>query len=326
MQIQSLKTKRYEECRLPDRGWYSLMRSYLNRAHYFVFSPASLSTIDFSRLFRRLPSLGLLVTMGMAGLGGAASLAWALQSVELSWQNSPNTNVVAYNVYFGTQSGQYGTPISFGDAVDVTLPGFVEGTTYYFAVSAVDAEGNESILSNEDTYTVPVPGAYFPPGPGSEADFRVGRHAILKNGMVSFDVDYLTYTLFSAESDNFERGTKMVGQGFEGGANGPAVTASADDKVKGIPGLNDASTAPPLSASMVLQTQIIPDENGQPYEMEINTYSAVDGAWEMDASTDLQNWTYYTSGTGSGNGDGHDVEVCVPIDTSAPQMFFRVVQ
>jgi hypothetical protein len=77
---------------------------------------------------------------------------------------------------------------------------------------------------------------------------------------------------------------------------------------------------------MVLQTQIIPDENGQPYELEISTDSAVSGSWEMDASTDLQNWIYYTSGTGCGNGDGHDVDVCIPIDAWVPRMFFRVIR
>jgi len=325
MHIQRFNTQGYGGCRPPDRGWYSLLRSSINRVCTFVFSPASFRNIDFPWWFHRFPRLGLLGTVGIACLGGAVGQVGDLQSVELSWNDSPDTNVVAYNVYFGTQSGQYGSPISFGDVSDVTIPGFEQGMTYYFAVSAVDAEGNESILSNEAIYTVPTTGAR-PPGPVHEAEFRVGRHAILNDGTVTFNLDDATHDLFSSEADFFESGANLVDQGLRGGSKEPALASSAERKAKESPGINGTSTVSPLPAPMVLQTQIIPDENGQPYELEISTDSAVSGSWEMDASTDLQNWIYYTSGTGCGNGDGHDVDVCIPIDAWVPRMFFRVIR
>lgn len=227
-------------------------------------------TVDCSRWLRRCPSLGLLVALVLAGLGGVASQARASQSVALSWKASPGTNVVAYKVYFGTQSGQFANAITFGNVTNVIIPGFLEGTTNYFAVSAVDAKGNESKLSNLASYIVP-----------------------------------LTSTPLAAES-------------------GP--TAHRSGKASASGGLPTLGPVAPLPAPVVLQSQIIPDDHGQPYVMAVNTFSAVSGAWELEVSTDLQHWIYYTSGTGSGAGDGHDVEVYIPVDGSAAPSFFRVVQ
>jgi fibronectin type 3 domain-containing protein len=93
----------------------------------------------------------------IAGLGGAglSTCAYASQSVELTWDPSADLNVVAYKVYYGTQSRVYSSSITYGDISDVTISGLADGQTYYFAASAVDNEGNESVLSGEAVYTVP---------------------------------------------------------------------------------------------------------------------------------------------------------------------------
>ena len=81
-------------------------------------------------------------------------------------------------------------------------------------------------------------------------------------------------------------------------------------------------------APLFLQLQTINDQNGRPYRLEINTYSVVSGSWEMDCSTDLQNWTPLPNGAAAAaeKGDGYDVDVYTSIDPTAPQMFFRVIQ
>jgi hypothetical protein len=88
----------------------------------------------------------------------------------------------------------------------------------------------------------------------------------------------------------------------------------------------EVSAVLPAPAAMVLQTRTYNDENGQPYAMEIYTPSTVSGNWEMDYSSDLQNWAPYTYGYGYGDGDGYDVDAFVSIDSTQPQVFFRVVQ
>ena len=47
----------------------------------------------------------------------------------------------------------------FGLVSDVIIPGLASGTTYYFAVTAVDTNGAESAYSGEVAYTVPTSGS-----------------------------------------------------------------------------------------------------------------------------------------------------------------------
>lgn len=81
--------------------------------------------------------------------------ALAVQSVTLAWDGSPDPSVVGYHVYYGTDSHDYTDMIAVGNATSATLSGLHEGVTYYFAVTAYDTLGLESVPSNEVSYTVP---------------------------------------------------------------------------------------------------------------------------------------------------------------------------
>ena len=56
-------------------------------------------------------------------------------------------------MYWGTASGSYGQArgagVSTGSATGYTVTGLTVGRTYYFAVTAYDAAGNESAFSGE---------------------------------------------------------------------------------------------------------------------------------------------------------------------------------
>jgi len=81
--------------------------------------------------------------------------AMALQSITLTWDPSPDADVIGYNIYFGTQSGNYTNKVSAGNSTTVTISNLVEGVTYYFAATAYNTSGLESDPSNEISYTVP---------------------------------------------------------------------------------------------------------------------------------------------------------------------------
>ena len=81
--------------------------------------------------------------------------AAAMQSVGLSWDPSPSSDSAGYNVYYGSESGNYTTLISVGNNTNAQITGLRGGVTYYFAVSAYGDSGQESELSNEVSYTVP---------------------------------------------------------------------------------------------------------------------------------------------------------------------------
>ena len=77
----------------------------------------------------------------------------------LSWTASPDANVTGYRVYYGTAPGAYSQPrgsgLTTGNATSWTVSGLNPGTLYYFAVTAVDSQGNESAYSNEVSKLLP---------------------------------------------------------------------------------------------------------------------------------------------------------------------------
>ena len=74
----------------------------------------------------------------------------------VSWQQSDDTSVVGYNVYFGGASGVYTNTFSVVGATNAVISGLIQGATYYFAITAYDDSGLESPFSNEASYAVPV--------------------------------------------------------------------------------------------------------------------------------------------------------------------------
>ena len=96
----------------------------------------------------------VMITLANAWLWTGASHALASESVELTWDPSPSGQIVAYKVYVGRQSGDYQEVLTIADVSDALVSDLAAGETYYFAVAAVSASGDESELSNETRYQV----------------------------------------------------------------------------------------------------------------------------------------------------------------------------
>jgi hypothetical protein len=93
----------------------------------------------------------------LVALNGAAT-APVTHSVSLSWVASTST-VVGYNIYRSSISGGPYALLNSTPNVGVSYTDMAvtAGQTYYYVVTAVDASGNESIVSNEVSATVPTP-------------------------------------------------------------------------------------------------------------------------------------------------------------------------
>lgn len=78
------------------------------------------------------------------------------QSVAFAWAASPDPNVTGYNIYYGVASGDYTAKVNAGNATSTTISGLVAGVTYYFAATAYDSLGDESVFSGEVSYLVPA--------------------------------------------------------------------------------------------------------------------------------------------------------------------------
>ncbi len=59
-------------------------------------------------------------------------------------------------MYSGVTSGNYSNSVVVGNVTTNTAPGLTSGVTYFFAITAYDASGLESVFSNEVGYTVPL--------------------------------------------------------------------------------------------------------------------------------------------------------------------------
>jgi hypothetical protein len=105
----------------------------------------------------------LLAILLLSALTCLGQLAPSSPSVTLSWDPSPSTNVSHYWIYSGFNSGQYVDKLNAGPGTQFTVTDLIAGKTYFFAATASDINGQESIkFSNEVSYTVPLPP--LPPG------------------------------------------------------------------------------------------------------------------------------------------------------------------
>ncbi len=93
------------------------------------------------------------INIAVSGTGTQA----VAHSVTLSWTASTST-VVGYNVYRSTTSGGPYSLITTSPIGGITFTdnGVQSGVTYFYVVTAVDSNGNESAFSNEASATVPT--------------------------------------------------------------------------------------------------------------------------------------------------------------------------
>src|SRR4051812_283398 len=103
----------------------------------------------FSHLGRHLATLAF-VALNLLLL--SSQRASALTNVTLAWDPSTDASVTGYRVYYGVLTGVYTNIVDAGSATNVTLSSLQTGTRYFFAATAVDNLGQESVYSAETNY------------------------------------------------------------------------------------------------------------------------------------------------------------------------------
>jgi fibronectin type 3 domain-containing protein len=83
---------------------------------------------------------------------GLVQTALAAQ-VSLAWDPNTEPDIAGYKIYFGRVSRAQTESVDVGNATSYTVMGLPEGTTYYFAATAYDGYGRESVFSNEVSTT-----------------------------------------------------------------------------------------------------------------------------------------------------------------------------
>ena len=112
------------------------------------------STCALRRL-GRLPGLAHVFTAALI-ISVFAPSARAQGSVTLAWDPSPGGAIAGYRLYEGAASRSYTNVVDVGNNTTGTFSNLVSGTTYFFAVTAYNTNGEESGYSSEVSYTVPL--------------------------------------------------------------------------------------------------------------------------------------------------------------------------
>ncbi|OFZ22720.1 MAG: hypothetical protein A2X94_03475 [Bdellovibrionales bacterium GWB1_55_8] len=69
--------------------------------------------------------------------------------VLLEWDPSPDADVTGYRIYVGFSSGSYLENVDVGNVTSYTVRNLTPGQTYFFAATAYNSAGMESVFSNE---------------------------------------------------------------------------------------------------------------------------------------------------------------------------------
>jgi hypothetical protein len=115
-------------------------------------------------------------------------------TVNLSWDASQSTDVVGYDVYYGTTSGVYTNNVLVENVTSCTVTGLSAGVIYYITVAAVDVNGQESAFSNEINYMPGVPTVQV--GAASAGQFNLTLSGLIGQAYnVEASPDLVTWTI-----------------------------------------------------------------------------------------------------------------------------------
>ena len=81
-------------------------------------------------------------------------------TVSLAWNantrtSNINSNAVGYQLHTGFSSGNYTQTTDLGNTTAVTVPLTQSGSTYFFVVTAYNAAGTQSLVSNQISAVAP---------------------------------------------------------------------------------------------------------------------------------------------------------------------------
>ena len=105
------------------------------------------------------PAYGVIKSCQVQTVAPAPAPAPTTATATLGWSASTSPTVTGYRVYYGLASNSYmqaaGTGLNASNGTSYVVTGLKSKTLYYFALTSVDAAGNESIFSNEVSKLTP---------------------------------------------------------------------------------------------------------------------------------------------------------------------------
>ena len=268
----------------------------------------------------------------MALLVGWLGAAWAQPqtgSVTLGWAPVTTTStgvplaaLGGYRLYQGTASHVYGPPTAVdAQATSTRVDGLTPGTTYYFALTALDPQGRESAWSNEIVAAVCVPVDPVTPPPVEGLHVNIRQFGAKGDGEHDDSHDIRTALLAVIEAGS---GTITIPPGDW---NIPGVTPPQTLPVTGVTA-KSAQAGNPATQTIDtnLGTRWSAEGKGQwiQYDLgQVQTVRGVEIAWfqgnrrqssfVLRASQDGQTWQDLYTGQSSGTRTGFERVLTGPV-------------
>jgi fibronectin type 3 domain-containing protein len=131
------------------------------------------------------------------------------RQIALYWNRNTEPDMNSYRIYGGTspnpQTVVDSLPFSYYDrggnfnySTDVTITGLINGTTYYYRMTAVDNGGNESNFSTEVSATPALP----PPAAPKNLQATAGIAQVTLTWNANTEADFLRYRIYGGASAN----------------------------------------------------------------------------------------------------------------------------
>ena len=203
----------------------------------------------------------------------------AAQSLTLAWDQSADSSVTGYRVYYGGASRSYTNSVDAGTATSVTISGLEDGSTHFFAATAYNNIGLESTYSSEIAVTLAgTNGSITPPPGGSDITVSV---SIVGDGTVTPDLNGETLTAGKTYTLTATPGAGQVFGGWTGSLS------SSDPKLTFV-----------ATSSLALQASFV----ANPYGPMAGSYSGL--FYEIDAVRISRSGTLAVSVTSKGTYSG----------------------
>lgn len=189
----------------------------------------SLNESGFSNEVSATPTA---VDLPPAAPQGLTAIA-ADRQITLKWRQNTEADFLRYRIYRGTSPNpitKFDSTNSIADTTK-TFAGLINGTRYYFRITAVDQNFNESGYSNEVSATPAT--ANVPPAAPQNLAATAGDRQITLTWTANSEADFLRYRIYGGTSPN----PAALVDSVQGSANTPTGAAS-----KTLIGLSNGTT------------------------------------------------------------------------------------
>lgn len=265
----------------------------------------------------RMVSAAMLV--GIVMVGAARAVANPGVSLEvtpiaesvpigLAWDANPEPDIAGYRVYHGLASRNYGRPQEAGNSTTALVDGLSPDTTYFFAVTAFNTAGLESLPSDEISVlttapATPSPVDTFELAAVVDPDSGVVRVAFLVDGSVLAD---LTDEPFVFNWQNVAPGTYSLSARAIDAAGGSTESAAVT-----------VTVGDPHPALRALEA--LPDRR-----IQLTIAGAAGQTVRVEVSPNHHDWNHLAEAS-IATGILHVIDP-EPIVTGGPPRFYRVVE